>query len=85
LIELGNLDRLVVYKTTGADANSLRGGIGESMTLSLATLSGAALVELLTETIATDRFPLSPRLIRRNVRASSMIARSTGSALSDTV
>jgi hypothetical protein len=35
----------------------------------LATLSGAALVELLTETIATDRFPLSPRVIRRNVRS----------------
>jgi hypothetical protein len=62
LIERGNLDRMVVYKTTGADANSLRGEIGESMTPELATLSGAALVELLTETIATDRFPLSPRL-----------------------
>jgi hypothetical protein len=85
LIELGNLDRLVVYKTTGADANSLRGGIGESMTPDFDDAERAALAELLTETIATDRFPLSPRLIRRNVRASSMIARSTGSALSDTV
>lgn len=55
------------------------------MTLSLATLSGAALVELLTETIATDRFPLSPHVIRRKLRAYSTIARSTGSALSDTV